>query len=111
MSDKLVPLPKSPNASETTAEPRYRTARRGRGLGHDGIGLMTTMVLVSADGVVHDLSTDSGCPQITNLRREFSLGTECYTRVKGVQALVYGLGGCTQCFGTQAAFQQYIRTV
>jgi hypothetical protein len=68
------------------------------------------MVLTSALGVVHDLATSTPCSEMEKLRWEFSQGTERYARVKGIQVIAWGLTGCQQCFGTQAAFREYVST-
>lgn len=66
------------------------------------------MVIVNQLGVVHDLATGRSCPEMVALRREFSQGRERYIPVKGVQVQAYRLPGCQTCFGTQAAFREYI---
>jgi|KBSMisStandDraft_5_1062788.scaffolds.fasta_scaffold109349_2 hypothetical protein len=68
------------------------------------------MVLVNSIGVVHDLATSNHCSEMINLRREFSRGTERYVSVKGVQVRAYNLPGCSNCFGSRTAFDEYIKT-
>jgi hypothetical protein len=67
------------------------------------------MVIVDRKGTVHDLGGGK-CPAMINLRREFSRGTERYAPVKGLQVRVFKLPGCTDCFGSMQAFEEYIKT-
>lgn len=67
------------------------------------------MVLVNSIGVVHNLDT-SNCQEMVKLRREFSQGTERYVSVKGVQVGAYNLPGCSTCFGSKTAFDEFIST-
>jgi hypothetical protein len=68
------------------------------------------LVIVDRLGTVHDLRTDSGCSAMTKLRWEFSQGAERYVPVKTLQALVFKLPGCGHCFGSTAAWKQFLST-